>query len=504
MRLRSLCFALAVAGTAARAETFVVTRFDDPLPAACTPASCSLREAALAADANDPFAPADVIRLAAGTYTLVRGELASGQNLELVGAGSASTSIVTDAALFDDTTDYRLRLRGVRVQTSDYNVLAMGEGGRLELEDVAVPVDGGGVVVGGEDTELDVRGGEFRDSLQCNQSAGPCTIRDSRLFNFYVNPVSGDGPEVLIQRSRIDGSLDPEPALASAIVLHAGASVTLEDSTITGSELKTFGDGPLALTLKRVRYLDNRGPIRVEAATAVTIQDSEFRDNDVRALYAANASTWRVLGSSFVDNQVDGNAGGAIVLEDSVSMRIDNSTFAGNRFSVDAAADGARGAAIGYRNLLAGARLVLRQVTIARPIAMPAGVQGTAIGGYGDAIEIDAFNSVIAGSCRFDAGALDEARGNLESPGASCGFGSSSNQVSVSASELALGDLGAHGGPTPTYLPAEDSAAVDGGEADVCLVLDQRGYARPFGATCDVGAVEVGAGDALFGDGFDG
>jgi hypothetical protein len=36
-------------------------------------------------------------------------------------------------------------------------------------------------------------------------------------------------------------------------------------------------------------------------------------------------------------------------------------------------------------------------------------------------------------------------------------------------------------------------------------MLDQRGYQRPYpaGADCDVGAVEVGADDPIFADGFE-
>lgn len=67
-----------------------------------------------------------------------------------------------------------------------------------------------------------------------------------------------------------------------------------------------------------------------------------------------------------------------------------------------------------------------------------------------------------------------------------------------------FGELGMHGGPTPTLLPTADSPAVDripvGSRAAdgtrVCPArgsTDQRGLPRPVGAGCDVGAVEVGA-----------
>ena len=74
----------------AHAETFVVTRFDDPLPDGCQPADCSLREAATAASENDPFAGDDRIQLEAGSYTLIRGELPWGSRNQTLEIGRAS------------------------------------------------------------------------------------------------------------------------------------------------------------------------------------------------------------------------------------------------------------------------------------------------------------------------------------------------------------------------------------------------------------------------------
>jgi len=45
----------------ARATTFTVTRTDDPSPDDCLPGDCSLREATLAANANDPAVNLDPV-----------------------------------------------------------------------------------------------------------------------------------------------------------------------------------------------------------------------------------------------------------------------------------------------------------------------------------------------------------------------------------------------------------------------------------------------------------
>jgi len=494
--------ALAALSSEARAETFVVTRFDDPLPDGCAVSDCSLREAAVAATANDPFGPTDIIQLAAGTYTLIRGELPiAKQGTEVVGASSAQTIITSDTTLFSSYSGAQARpltLRGMQIR-------GLGFGNdELLLEDIFVPSDGSGISIGGEETRVEIRDSELRKPIFCNQSSGYCAIRNTLFFGMYVNP-GGNDPStatVLIKDSIVDGTLDPNPTLPSTIVLHDGASIDIEDSTITHSEVHVVRAGP-PTNLRRVLYLDNLAQISADVPAEMLIEDSELRDNEHRAVRADNGSHWKVRGSSFVNNRVNGTAGGAIVVEGGATMDIRNSTFSGNSFTVDAASGGARGAAIGYRS--GGASLLLRHVTIAAPTFLPTGIVGTAIGGFDGAnASLDISNSIVRGTCFLD-GALENNAGNVESPGNTCGFDTNASKVSVTSSDLALGVLGDHGGFTPTYEPAPDSVAVDGGGSQQCLPLDQRGYLRPAGDACDAGSVEVGAiDDTLFSDDFDG
>ncbi|MCI0575091.1 MAG: CSLREA domain-containing protein [Chloroflexi bacterium] len=74
---------------------------------------------------------------------------------------------------------------------------------------------------------------------------------------------------------------------------------------------------------------------------------------------------------------------------------------------------------------------------------------------------------------------------NLSSDG-SCDFGAGRDNVDV-----LLGPLADNGGSTLTHLPLPGSPAIDGGTNTGCPDTDQRGQARPQGAACDVGAVEV-------------
>jgi hypothetical protein len=90
--------------------------------------------------------------------------------------------------------------------------------------------------------------------------------------------------------------------------------------------------------------------------------------------------------------------------------------------------------------------------------------------------------------------------GNIESPGDTCGFDQTGDQVNVTAGQLNLGPLADNGGPTMTHALLPGSVAIDViPEADCVdadgapLTMDQRGEPRPEpgGTMCDVGAFEV-------------
>ncbi len=61
--------------------------------------------------------------------------------------------------------------------------------------------------------------------------------------------------------------------------------------------------------------------------------------------------------------------------------------------------------------------------------------------------------------------------------------------------------LADNGGPTLTLMPGTGSPAIDAG-GTCSAATDQRGIARPQGAACDVGAVEVEVGPVYTLTGF--
>ena len=55
----------------------------------------------------------------------------------------------------------------------------------------------------------------------------------------------------------------------------------------------------------------------------------------------------------------------------------------------------------------------------------------------------------------------------------------------------ALDALADNGGPTLTQMPRTGSRAIDATACDPAILIDQRNIARPSGAACDLGAVEL-------------
>ena len=109
-------------------------------------------------------------------------------------------------------------------------------------------------------------------------------------------------------------------------------------------------------------------------------------------------------------------------------------------------------------------------------------------------------NSVVDGDCDADFVSILSNGYNIESPGNTCGFDQSTDQVNISVEALALGPLADNGGPTMTQALLPGSVAIDKiPEADCVdadgapLTTDQRGEPRPEtgGTMCDVGAFEV-------------
>lgn len=98
----------------------------------------------------------------------------------------------------------------------------------------------------------------------------------------------------------------------------------------------------------------------------------------------------------------------------------------------------------------------------------------------------------LGANCWLSAGTVVVGVGNHAEADGSCRLGPDQDRRGPAG----LATLAANGGPTPTVLPRPASVLLDAIQPGDCpLVEDQRGIRRPFGAGCDIGAVERTARD---------
>lgn len=509
--VRLAAFAMLAIAACAHAETIVVTRNDDPAPNGCLPGDCSLREAVAAANAN---ANVDLIQVPAGNYGLPRGKLTLTGGVQIFGDTDATTKIEGDGTfpVFDILGAIDVKLARVTIQAHGAHAIDAEPDANTILEFVTIPENDSQIQAGGaanSNGSLSVRGSEIHSAIDCG-NIRDCRVQEgSQIFRLKAGTSSATDMFVSITNSIIDGDLAVGD---SGAVIATNGEVNVADSTIQNTTLglQVRLGIPALVVLDRLVYAGNAAPVDVGNAPPVTVVDSTFIGNisaDVDgapgALHAHGAADWAISGSSFVGNVGNGSVGGAVLVEDAAHVAILNSTFSGNSFAAAVAA-GARGAAIGFRSSADITNLLLRHVTIVPPAFAPAGILGTALGGEGGetGLVLTVLNSILRGGCSLDANAMDVNVGNIESSGNTCDFDLAKNQVSVSSASLDIGALGDNGGATRTYVPGPFSPAIDNADAAFCLSTDQRGYARPFGEGCDVGATEVGA-DFLFANGFE-
>lgn len=187
--------------------------------------------------------------------------------------------------------------------------------------------------------------------------------------------------------------------------------------------------------------------------------------------YPGGGGIYSEHGLSLTNSTVSGNTsyveGGGISSHDN-SMTLTNSTISGNAASE-------HGGGISYINNWDQAQMIVSSSTIS------ANVGGTVGGVYTETLNpIHMDNSIVAGNTSV---APPE---NDIYPGVA--VGSSGNLIGGNPLLAVLAD---NGGPTLTMLPQAASPAVDAIACTNVPALDQRGVARPQGAQCDIGAVEI-------------
>jgi CSLREA domain-containing protein len=317
-----------------------------------------------------------------------------------------------------------------------------------------------------------------------------------RIFNV------GSGRHVVIEGVTIRNGLS---GLGGCV--GNGGVLTLQDSTITNCYSQTYGGG-----------IDNVGMLAVIDST---ISSSQAPMGDGGAI--SNDGTLQLIRSTLEGNQASSGGGLSDALGSSITI---NSTIAGN------AADHGAGVF-----MYADGSATFYNTTISSnfvPLTQTESYGAAGVGALNaSSVNVALYNSLVANNVDqysrgdFDCdGTLDIQQQNILGVAPVCDEqgcqatgiegctlvgGGQSTQLDSAGT---LGGLASNGGPTRTIALLPGSNAIDYGDpVSGCLddngrplSIDQRGFARPAGVACDMGAFEAGADnpdDEIFGSGFE-
>jgi hypothetical protein len=381
---------------------------------------------------------------------------------------------------------------------------------------------GGGIGVN-SGSALTLRNGSTLDHNTATNSgagiynAGTATVRDTAIAagtapgaaaGIYDGSVlAADTPSLTLTDSTVSGGT---AVLAGGIAIAAKASLTASGGAVAGNTAT------------------NAGGVYLQEGATATLDGTAVRDNAAQggngggvwnagtltvrhALVSGNSAVPASNGSNGVGGAVYANSGQQGVV---VSTRLDADTFTGNHASAGSAVVTAGSAVISRSTVHAnaaspGAGSVVSfgaMALVADTITDNSAATGSG-GIYTFTTTTAIAGSIVAGNSGANCNtALADGGYNLiNAADASCGFTAATHDV-VAAPHL--GALADNGGPTPTRLPAADSAAINAIPAGTTTPLtdpisgapialcdpsgtDQRAVGRPQGASCDIGSVEV-------------
>lgn len=520
----------------------------DALPGdgVCAAASgeCTLRAAVMEANALPGL---QTVALPSGRYVLTRaggdedgcatGDLDVTEEVIIVGAGSAQTSVEASPVLYDRVLHV---IGGAAVRVSGLTVrggAGVSEGGGilatapLELRDVVVVANqadvGGGIAASAPLALLDcsvtgneAHGRDYAGGGGIRMTSSSLTMRSS-VVSGNTATASGGGIQsafgaVSITDSTIADNLARGFFGKGGGVSCDNADATLKNVNVTGNRADDDGGGLSSLgvataTLDGSRLERNtagyRGGAIFHSGTAV-VTDTTLSANG--AAIGGGLSTVGEGSTSVSGSRFSGNSGTAVVIAGG-TLAVANSTLSGNT--------GVSGGALRVED----GTVTLTNATLSGNVASSSGggahvATGAAITGSFVTI---AKNSAPFGGGIFSAGAARPKRlkasilgqnsgeygpdcsgpvlsagHNVVERGAGCTL--SNQQVSdVIGADPELGPLANNGGHVDTHAlsgasPARDSVPVAEctDAAGVPVPTDSRGVARPGGGDCDAGAFE--------------
>ncbi|MBI1917437.1 MAG: right-handed parallel beta-helix repeat-containing protein [Planctomycetes bacterium] len=257
------------------------------------------------------------------------------------------------------------------------------------------------------------------------------------------------------------------------VFLISAVNATLDGLTISNAVLGSLQDG---------------GGIRYSGSGTLSVQNCAITNNSANSaggIYNAGGGTIQVVSSTLSGNQAGGGGVAGGIWNQGGTLIVTNSTLSGNVSNTNEAG--------GIWNNDGGTTTLLNATVF--------GNQSRLVGGgiWNQFGTVNVKNSIIANNTSTTT-TSDDVDGVFTSQGnnlvgdtdGSSGFGGS-DLTGTGAAHLdpKLSPLGDYGGPTQTNPPLPGSPTIDAGNNAGAPATDQRGIARPFGPTVDIGAVEA-------------
>lgn len=350
---------------------------------------------------------------------------------------------------------------------------------------------------------------------ECQGVAGDCSLRqaiDSANTTGGTNTVvvpagtyaltleaeGGDGIENG-DLNVTDENLTIQGAGARQTILDAGQ---IEDRVINSEGASALALAGLTVTGGRTS--DDGGGIYAEegplSLSGVAVTDNESFEGGYGGGLYAEGTVLAIVDSVFSGNRNSGD-GGALTFYGS-ELILEDSTLADNLVDTALYPSSSGWGAYGGAMEADAQHLTMKNTTISgnEIIDGNGGEEGSGAAIEGEFETYEVVNSMIAdntgtevsevGQCTTTLGSLGH---NLESEEPAGELRCFEEPTDIVADPLLVA-LADNGGETDTVALSAGSPAIDAGDAALCLPTDQRGYARPVGAGCDIGAFEFGAG----------
>ena len=319
------------------------------------------------------------------------------------------------------------------------------------------------------------QGGAIRVGFWNNFTLKDSTLRDNRATKDDANCAGG-----------------------GALFIGGGSTARIEGSSFSNNTTNNHGGGLFAGLYPNEAIEISGTTFDGNVVTKASTKDSSGTGGGIwygSATGAANNATFTLKDSTLSRNKAVGQGGGFWT---SAGATISNVTFFGNDATDSSISDPddwrrGNGGALAVNN---NAPIAITNATFANNHS---GFNGGAVAG-GSTVTVK--NTLFANNTtdwpikimQHCTNALTDGSNNMQFPAKNPNpnfFNETNCTNSITIADPQLGALADNGGRTQTMALPNASPAVGAGNNATCPATDQRGVARPQGASCDIGAFEL-------------